>query len=104
MISHCERNLGRVKKTRGDWGPKLDCFVRLIALSLRLQHLCQCRQLDQFGLQIFYEELACVASVSNRVIARKLEREQKKKKVEGGGGGEKRKRLPANPTILENAP
>ena len=45
---------------------------------------------------------ACVASVSNRVIARKLEREQKK--VEGGEGGEKRKRLPANPTILENAP
>ena len=34
--------------------------------------------------------LACVAGVSNRVIARKLEREQKKK-VEGGGGGEKRK-------------
>ena len=28
----------------------------------------------------------------------------KKKKMEGGGGGEKRKRLPANPTILENAP
>ena len=28
----------------------------------------------------------------------------KKKKVEGGGGGEKRKRLPANPTILENTP
>ena len=27
-----------------------------------------------------------------------------KKKVEGGGGGEKRKRLPANPTILKNAP
>ena len=27
-----------------------------------------------------------------------------KKKVEGGGGEEKRKRLPANPTILENAP
>ena len=47
-------------------------------------------------------KLACVASVSSRVIARKLEREQKK--MEGGGGGEKRKRLPANPTILENAP
>ena len=46
--------------------------------------------------------VACVASVSNRVIARKLERKQKK--VEGGGGGEKRKRLPANLTILENAP
>ena len=44
-----------------------------------------------------------VASVSNRVTARKLEQEQKKK-VEGGGGGEKRKRLPANPTILKNAP
>ena len=27
-----------------------------------------------------------------------------KKKMEGGGGGEKRKRLPANPTILEDAP
>ena len=47
--------------------------------------------------------VACVASVSNRVIARKLEQKQKKK-GEGGGGGEKRKRLPANPTILENAP
>ena len=31
-------------------------------------------------------------------------RAEAKKKVEGGGGGEKRKRLPANPTILENAP
>ena len=49
-----------------------------------------------------FTHLACVASVSNRVIARKLERKQKK--VEGGGGGEKRKRLPANPTILEKAP
>ena len=28
----------------------------------------------------------------------------KKKKVERGGEAEKRKRLPANPTILENAP
>ena len=46
--------------------------------------------------------LACVASVSSRVIARNLEREPKKR--EGGGGGEKRKLLPANPTILENAP
>ena len=48
--------------------------------------------------------IACVASVSNRVIARKLERKRKKKKVEEGGGGEKRKRLPASPTILKNAP
>ena len=46
--------------------------------------------------------LACVASVFSRVIARKFEREQKK--MEGGGGGQKRKHLPTNPTILENAP
>ena len=46
--------------------------------------------------------IAYVASVFSRVIARKLEREQKKK--EGGGGGEKRKRFPANSTIMENAP
>ena len=38
-----------------------------------------------------FVRLACVASVSNRVIAGKLEREQTKKKVEGGRGrgGEK---------------
>ena len=46
--------------------------------------------------------LACVASISSRVITRNFEREPKK--MEGGGGGEKRKHLPANPTILENAP
>ena len=54
------------------------------------------------SLKVWYDYvvLASVTSVSNRVIARKLERKQKK--VEGGG--EKRKRLPTNPTILENAP
>ena len=31
-------------------------------------------------------------------------RVEAEKKVEGGGGGEKGKRLPANPTSLENAP
>ena len=50
------------------------------------------------------DELACIASVSNRVITRKFIERKQKKKVEGGGGGEKRKRLPASPTILENAP
>ena len=35
--------------------------------------------------------LACVATVSNRVTARKLERQRKKHKVEVGGRGEKRK-------------
>ena len=39
--------------------------------------------------------LACVASISSRVITRNFEREPKKK-MEGGGN--------ANPTILENAP
>ena len=47
--------------------------------------------------------LACVASVSNLVIARKLEREQKKK-MGKGKGEERRKRLPSNRTILKNAP
>ena len=56
------------------------------------------------SLKVWYDYvvLASVTSVSNRVIARKLERKQKK--VEGGRGGEKRKRLPAKPTILENTP
>ena len=46
--------------------------------------------------------LACVASVSNRVIERMLEWQQKK--MEGLGGGENRKHLPTNGMILENAP
>ena len=52
------------------------------------------------SIYYIYCSLAYVASVSNRLIARKLERAKKKE----GGGGEKRKCLPANPTILENAP
>ena len=44
-------------------------------------------------------KVACVASVSNRVIAQKLEQKQKKVEGAGGGGGEKRKRLPANPSL-----
>ena len=38
------------------------------------------------------------------LLSLRSKRFQQKKKVEGGGGGEKRKRLPANPTILDNAP
>ena len=34
----------------------------------------------------------------------KVRARAKKKKMEGGGGEEKKKGLPANPTILENAP
>ena len=44
--------------------------------------------------------LACVASVSSRVIARKVKREQKKKNMEGGGGGEKGKRSAPSPPPL----
>ena len=43
--------------------------------------------------------LACIASVSARVCQGKLGGEQKKR---NDGGGERRKRLPANPTILKN--
>ena len=35
-----------------------------------------------------WQMLASVASVTTRIIAKKLEREQKKKKMEGVGGGE----------------
>ena len=38
--------------------------------------------------------VACIASETRR--------EHKKKRNEGGGGRERRKRLPANPTILKN--
>ena len=50
-------------------------------------------------------EVACVASVPNRVIARTLEREQKKKKKKWKGEGEgEEETLARKPTILENAP
>ena len=44
--------------------------------------------------------LACVASVSARV--RRESWDESKKRNDRGGGGERRKRLPANPTILKN--
>ena len=40
-----------------------------------------------FFILISHDNIACEASVSSRVMARKLEREQKKKGVEGGWGG-----------------
>ena len=67
----------------------------------RLQEQFSVWELAQLQINI-ENSIACVASVSSRVIARKLE--WGAKKMEGGGGGEKRKCLPANPTILENAP
>ena len=45
--------------------------------------------------------VAYVASVSSRVVRAEA---KGKNKMEGGGGGGKKKRLPVNPTILENAP
>ena len=66
-------------------------------------------RLDQDEQQILTERAFLVHSSlrSKRFQSRycaKVRAGAKKKKVEGGGGGEKRKRLPANPTILENAP
>ena len=43
-------------------------------------------------------KLACVASVSNQVIARKLEREQKKKSGRGKGRGEEEALFPSLPS------
>ena len=85
-------------------------YSKVLALSLEIKQAYDCIMLFKVGKtgMVCWPQMplyaACVASVSNRVIARKLEREQKNKKVEGEEGGEKRKRLPANPTILENAP
>ena len=45
--------------------------------------------------------VACVASVSARVCRESWD-ESKKKRNDVGRGGERRKRLPANPTILKN--
>ena len=47
-----------------------------------------------------YCNLAYIGSISNRLIARKLERAKKK----GGRGRGEEECLPVNPTILENAP
>ena len=45
---------------------------------------------------------ACVASVSARVCRESWDESKKKNRNDGGGEGERRKRLLANPTILEN--
>ena len=45
--------------------------------------------------------LACIASISTQV-RRESWNKSKKKRNEGRGGRERGKRLPANPTILEN--
>jgi len=85
-------------------------YSKVLALSLEIKQAYDCIMLFTVGKtgMVCRPQMplyaACVASVSSGVFARKLEREQKNKKVEGGEGGEKRKRLPANPTILENAP
>ena len=51
-----------------------------------------------------YGIIACVASVSNRVIARKLEREQKKKKDGRERGKGEEETLACTPHDLKNAP
>ena len=61
--------------------------TRCVCLHTLLHVVGSCCVKFKTGQTLATCKLACVASVSNRVIARKLEREQKKK-VEGGGGGE----------------
>ena len=60
-------------------GPSVVAYIYLLQLSLRSKR---------------FQSTYCVKILKSRP----------KKKEEGGGGGEKRKRLHANPTILENAP
>jgi len=45
------------------------------------------------NVELFLWQIACIASVSARV---------RRERNEGGGGRKRRKRLPANPTILKN--
>ena len=54
-------------------------------------------------MHVLHIYLACVASVSSRVVKAGAKKMEGGGGGGGGGGGEKRKRLPANPTILENA-
>ena len=61
--------------------------TRCVCLHTLLHVVGSCCVKFKTGQTLATCKLACVASVSNRVIARKLEREQKKK-VEGGVGGE----------------
>ena len=117
LISHCERNLGRVKKPVGTGDPssifwKLDYFVRLIVLETKV---CLITPTATFMpmpsiRSIWFADFLWGISLRRKRFqssyCAKVRAGAKKKKVEGGGGGggEKRKRLPTNPTILENAP
>ena len=65
-------------------------------------HILNAPRSDQISHCDINALLACVASVSNRVIARKLERE--KKKVGRGRGRGEEETLACKPKILENAP
>ena len=116
LISHCERNLGRVKKPVGTGDPssifwKLDYFVRLIVLETKV---CLITPTATFMpmpsiRSIWFADFLWGISLRSKCFqssycATVRAGAKKKKKVEGGGGGEKRKRFPTNPTILENAP
>ena len=95
-----------VPKKTGDFRPvinlkPLNQFVEKIHFKMEnIRMALNCISSGDFMVSI---DLACVASVSSRVIKRKF-KSGSKKNMEGGGGEEKRKRLPANPTIVENAP
>ena len=61
------------------------------------------RQNTAWLVKISHDTIACVASVSNRVIAQKLEQEQKKKR-RGKGEGRRGNACSQTPRFLQNAP
>ena len=73
----CPRAKGMIKSHNGNY--------RSRGSGLLFSHHCIYMQI--FFILISHDNIACVASVSSRVMVRKLEREQKKKCVEGGWGG-----------------
>ena len=83
----------RVGVSRDEFLPSSprDCLVPIVWCFKRLPTYYMFRFLSSLRSKRF----------QSSYYARTLEREQKK--MERGGEGEKRKRLPANPTILENA-
>ena len=97
-----------VPKKTGDFRPVINLkplyqFVEKI--HFKMENIRMALNCISSGDFMVSTDLACVASVSSRITTRKF-KSGTKNNMEGGGGEEKRKRLslPANPTILENAP
>ena len=78
-------------------------YSKVLALSLEIKQAYACIMLFKVGKtgMVCWPQMplyaACVASVSNRVITRKLEREQKDKKVGRGRGRGEEETLACKP-------